>query len=127
MKGQPARGPSAGVDGTHALLEPDSKEQRTYLTIRIVEHLARFGHPHEDGAGRPEATQKGMAQSLSTSQGAISWILIRLLAAQAVRSQLRHVPGVSRRVRVYALTRRGELLAQEIDSKTATEPPPAHS
>ncbi len=77
------------------------------------------------GPGRPEATQNGMAQSLSTSQGAISWILTRLLAAGAVRSQLSHVSGLGRRVRVYALTRRGELLAQEINSKTATETPTA--
>jgi hypothetical protein len=125
VTGQPARGPAAGVDEKSALPEPDSREQRTYLTIRIIEHLARFGNTREDGTGRPEATQKGMAQSLSTSQGAISWILTRLLAAEAVHSQLSHVPGVGRRVRVYALTRRGELLSQEIETKTATHPPRA--
>ncbi len=113
----------AGPDEMRGLPEPDSKEQRTILTIRIIEHLARFGNPREDGAGRPEATQKGIAQSLSTSQGAVSWILIRLLAAEAIRSQLSHVPGVGRRVRVYALTRRGELLSQEIETKTVAQPP----
>jgi hypothetical protein len=120
---QPARGSTAGVDDARTLPEPDSKAQRTFLTIRIIEHLARFGIPREDGAGRPEATQRGMARSLATSQGAVSWILTRLLAAEAVRSQLSHVPGVGRRVRVYALTRRGELLTQEIAAKSVTEPP----
>jgi DNA-binding MarR family transcriptional regulator len=120
--GRPARTSVAGTNRSTVGLESNSKDQRTYLTIRVLCHLARFGRPHDNGLGRVEATQRGMANCLSTSQGAISWILTRLVAAQAVQSQVNHVHGVDRRVRVYSLTRRGELLSQEIESKAPTKP-----
>ena len=55
-----------------------------------------------------------MARGLSATQGAVSKVLRRLTAADVVRPQRRHVPGRSRRVKVYLLTFRGDELVREI-------------
>lgn len=114
------RGATRGTDPGVGASSDGSKQARvettTQLTIRVVHQLAVFGHPREDGIGRREATQAGIADSLSTSQGAVSWILSRLRAAGVVRYEVGHVPGGGRRVRVYTLTRAGEILEQEIEA-----------
>jgi DNA-binding MarR family transcriptional regulator len=121
VNGQSARGSTAGAKNLQPTTQVDSKAQQTRLAIRIVLHLTRFGLPREDGYGRPEATQDGIAREMSTTQGAVSKILVRLSAAEAVRSEHRHVIGFGRRVRVYSLTRRGELLAEELGAIVAPD------
>jgi DNA-binding MarR family transcriptional regulator len=90
----------------------------------LVVHLARVGQLASDDVARFESTQAGIAASLATTQGAVSKILARLRAAEVVRRERRHVRGQPRRMKVYFLTRRGEILAAEIREKLG---PPGQS
>lgn len=92
-------------------------DEQTQLSLRIVAHLARVGPPDENGVGRPGSTQEGMAETLAVTQGAVSKVLQKLLAVDLVRRELHHVPGRVRRVEVYALTRRGELMLEEMRAR----------
>ncbi len=93
MNGPPAGGSAAGTARPRPELDPSTAPQQTRLAIQLVFHLSRYGTPREDGSGRPEATQEGISQALATTQSAVSKILTRLAAAQALRSVHRHVEG----------------------------------
>jgi DNA-binding MarR family transcriptional regulator len=92
------------------------------LSLRIVLHLSDLGPLPSDGVARPGATQQGMARELCSTQSAVSKILARLTAAEVVRRERRHVRGENRRVLVYSLTVRGDLLANEIQAKLGIGP-----
>jgi DNA-binding MarR family transcriptional regulator len=125
VSGPPAGGVAAGpVPGRRTPDPgPTPPSEQTRLAIRLVLHLARYGTPREDGSGKPEATQEGISMALSTTQGAVSKILSRLAAAGALRYEHRRVEARGRRVRVYGLTRRGELLAAEVRQSLEPRPP----
>jgi len=84
------------------------------LSERIVVVLAREGRLGEESPLRPVRTQAGLVESLGSNQSAVSKVLRRLVAAELLSVERRHVPGRSQRLKVYALTRRGELLAREV-------------
>ena len=96
---------------------PASASETITLSRRIVVHLFGLGRAGVDAPGRPEATQQGICAALSAEQSAVSKVLRRLVAAEVVEVARRHVRGRDRRVYVYALTRRGELLAHELRSR----------
>jgi len=100
-----------------------TKDDQIRLSIRVVTHLDRVGVPGADGVGRPEATQQGIAQSLSVTQGAVSKVLRRLVAAEVVRVERHHVRGLNRRVRIYFLSRTGEALARKIHGQFVSTRP----
>lgn len=102
---------------------PDSFEERVRLSIRVVVLLDRWGPAGHNGSARREMTQQGLAETLSVTQGALSKVLSRLLAADVVVADRRHVKGVDRRVRVYSLTRDGEAMAREIRERFGLPPP----
>jgi DNA-binding MarR family transcriptional regulator len=84
------------------------------LSESIVIALAREGRLGDDSPVRSARTQAGLASALSSNQSAVSKVLRRLVAAELLTEQRRHVQGRSQRLKVYALTRRGELLAREV-------------
>lgn len=98
---------------------PPPMDDQTQLSIRIVAHLARVGPPSESGLVRQESTQQGMAVALAVTQGAVSKVLEKLVAVELVRREQLHVPGRVRRVRVYSLTRRGEVLLEEMRARVS--------
>lgn len=104
------------------------REEHVRLALRVVVHLHQVGPPGPDGEARPESTQEGVALALSVTQGAVSKVLTRLVAADAVGRERRHVRGRDRRVRVYYLLPRGEALARQIEQRfgfvPAANPPP---
>ena len=101
---------------------PNSKDAAVRLSLRLVVQLSRWGPPADGGVARPESTQQGLAQDLSATQGAVSKVLARLVAAEMVRPERRHVRGVDRRVRAYYLTARGEALAREVRERFGLPP-----
>jgi DNA-binding MarR family transcriptional regulator len=100
---------------------PGPAGDRVRLSLRIVIHLAQVGPLASDEVAKAGSAQAGIAESLATTQGAVSKILARLVAAGVIRRERRHVRGQSRRVRVYFLTQRGEALAAEIREKLGLE------
>lgn len=94
---------------------PTERREQVRLSLRIVIHLFWFGPQRPDDIAQPGATQQGLADALGATQGAVSKVLRRLVAANVVRSDRRHVRGRDRRVRAYSLSPRGEALARQID------------
>ena len=84
------------------------------LSERILVQLAREGRMDTDSPASRGHTQGGLVEALSSNQSAVSKVLRRLVAAGVVGEERRHVRGVNQRMKVYALTRRGELLAREV-------------
>ena len=99
-----------------AFVPSDRRMDQVRLSLRMMRHLAVMGRPTGDGHAQLESTQKGIAVSLGVTQGAVSKVLRRLLAADVVLRERRRVHGLTRRVRAYYLTRRGEELAKELSS-----------
>lgn len=90
-----------------------SKSEQIRLALRVVVHLARTG-PLEPGVIAPQgSTQQGIATSLQVTQGAVSKVLRRLVAADVVRHERHHVNGEDRRMQAYSLTARGSTLARQ--------------
>jgi hypothetical protein len=86
---------------------PEPGLEQARLALRLVVHLAHVGPPPPDDTVSPESTQQGMASRLGATQGAISKVLRRLVAADVVRHARHHVRGQNRRMRAYFLTPRG--------------------
>ena len=84
------------------------------LSERVLVQLAREGRLDPDAPVRPGRTQAGLAEAVESNRNAVSKVLRRLVAAGVVSEERRHVSGLSQRVKVYDLTRRGELLAREV-------------
>lgn len=137
-----ANGPSGGTDGgwpglppPRALLPASDKPwvgpdpalhapppgEQLRLSRRIVLHLFFLGRFGPDEVAPAGATQGGIGAALHAEQSAVSKVLRRLLAAGVVEVSRRHVKGRDRRMNVYSLTRRGELLAHELRARIPLE------
>jgi len=103
---------------------PPWRQATVRLSLRIVVQLDRWRPPSDGGPARWESTQQGLAERLSATQGAVSKVLSRLVAAEVVYEGLRHVHGRDQRVRVYYLTAQGEALAREIEQRFGLPAPP---
>jgi len=84
------------------------------MSERIVLALAREGRLGEDSPVRTARTQAGLAEALGSNQSAVSKVLRRLVVAELLTEERRHVQGRNQRLKVYALTRRGEQLARDL-------------
>lgn len=84
------------------------------MSERIIIALAREGRLGDDSRVRPTRTQAGLAEALGSNQSAVSKVLRRLVAAEVLTEERRHVEGRNQRLKVYALTRRGEQIAREV-------------
>ncbi len=84
------------------------------VSQRIVLHLASLGTLGHDEIAPVGFTQIGMSEVLGVRQNALTNVLRRLVAANVVAEDVRHVRGQPRRLKVYRLTSRGELLARDL-------------
>ena len=108
----PASAPTAPASPPRSVLR---------LSQRIVVHLAGQGTLGPYDVAPAPLTQAGMASALGVRQNALTNVLRRLVAAGVVAEDVRHVSGQPRRLKVYHLTPRGELLARELRHR----PPPS--
>jgi PKD repeat protein/DNA-binding MarR family transcriptional regulator len=105
---------------TPELARPDAstvtrpKVEGLRVSQRIVLHLGRQGALHDYDVATIGYTQAGMAAALGVRQNALTNVLTRLMAAEILRVELRHVSGQPRRLKVYSLTGRGEALARDL-------------
>jgi DNA-binding MarR family transcriptional regulator len=115
--------PATAVQTTEGGPSPDMVR----LSERIVIELARVGRLSTDLPARPERTQQGLAGLLGSNQSAVAKVLRRLVAAGILLEDRRHVAGDGRRLKVYSLTRSGELLAREVATRYRVSLLPAPS
>lgn len=88
------------------------------LSNRVLVLLSGEGTLSPNELPGPRRTQAGIAQALGTQQNVISKVVNRLEAAGVISSQTRHVRGQSRRMKVYVLTARGEMVARELRGRS---------
>lgn len=89
------------------------------VSEEVVGHLRSLGHLTAEDLADPLRTQPGMVARLEVPQNVLSPVLRRLIDAGVVRAELRHVRSRTRRLKVYALTDRGEALARELRLRRA--------
>ena len=117
--------PPAADTATVTSSEPSgANAEQVRLALRVILHLSRVGRPWPDDIARPESTQRGVAESLHATQGAISKVLHRLSAVDVVGHSRRHVQGQDRRVHTYYVTVKGEELAKRYRAKYGDALPP---
>jgi hypothetical protein len=115
----PSPVPPTGPEGLPAALHRtgasfDIPTEALRLSQRVIVHLAQQGALPDEAVATEAFTQGGMATALGVPQNRLSNVLRRLRDAGALREDVRHVSGRSRRMKVYRLTPLGERLAQDL-------------
>jgi hypothetical protein len=111
--------PAAAPPGSDA--SEASAESRT-LADRILVHLHRQGRLGPDELAPTSVTQAGLADVLGRPQSAFARTLQRLESTGLVSTEVRHVRGASRRLKVYRLTPTGEAKALEVRRRSGSDP-----
>lgn len=88
------------------------------LSMRIVLHLSSLGALGPHDVAPAGFTQAGMAAALGAKQNSLATVLKRLELAGVLTTDVRHIRGGARRMKVYRLTHRGEALARDLRSRT---------
>ncbi len=91
--------------------------EQVRLSERVILHLARLGRIDPEAPAAPTRTQQGLVAATGGSQSAVSKVLRQMVASGMVEEERRHIAGVSHRMKAYALSRRGELLAREVAAR----------
>ena len=115
-------GPSSPEEMADATSSRAGVEDTQSLSERILVHLYWYGRTTLDGVAREDASQAGMARRLGVGQNSLSKALRRLVDAGALKVELQHVPGASRRLKTYSLTARGEAVARRIRADVERRP-----
>ena len=84
-------------------------------------HLGGLPRFHHEEVPDPSRTQAGIAAALGTSQGAISNVLRRLVDGGALQVERMRVRHRYRRLKVYWMTRLGEVLLHRIRESARTD------
>ncbi|HYK93129.1 MAG TPA: MarR family winged helix-turn-helix transcriptional regulator [Thermoplasmata archaeon] len=106
-------GPALGAPGSPGF-DSIPASDLVRLSMRVLVHLSYQPSLRWDDTPGDGGTQLGISRELAVTQGAVSKVLERLVAASQVRYERGHVIGQRRRQRVYRLTQTGELLAHRI-------------
>lgn len=96
------------------LLSSVGVSERARLAGRVILHLRSHHSESDDRIADAALTQRGITEALSVTTGAVSKVLVLLVAADVLRESRSHVAGESRRVKTYGLTPRGILLADRL-------------
>jgi len=99
------------------------------VSDQLIARLGRLGALSREDVATIERTQRGLAEELGIGLNVVSRVLSRLVAAEVVEVQTRHVAGQSKRMKAYELTPSGARMAQELRRreyrdarKTASDP-----
>ncbi len=129
LPGAPA-GPTSpvvgGSIGLGAVAAVGPSDRNGSLSDRILVHLQRQGRLGPDELASTTVTQAGLSDALGRPQSAFARSLQRLESSGLVFTELRHVKGARRRLKVYRLTSLGEQRATELRTRPAGDAgPPA--
>lgn len=118
--------PSVGPPGP-ALAPPGSTPppeagEALRTSQRLLVHLAGQGTLGPYDVAPPALTQGGMSTALGVRQNALTNVLRRLTDAGLIEAEVRHVHGQPRRLKVYRLTPRGQILARELRQRRPPRP-----
>jgi DNA-binding transcriptional ArsR family regulator len=81
---------------------------------RLLVHLATQGTLGPYDVAPAGMTQAGIGTAIGVRQNALTNVLRRLADAGLIEADVRHVQGQPRRLKVYRLTPRGQILAREL-------------
>ncbi|MGI0052938.1 MAG: hypothetical protein ACREC5_08330, partial [Thermoplasmata archaeon] len=93
---------------------PAPKLRGPSLSQRVVLHLGHQPRLSPQDIATTAYTQAGMGELLEAPQSALSNVLRRLQFSGILRLDVDHVQGAARRLNVYRLTPKGELLAERL-------------
>jgi DNA-binding MarR family transcriptional regulator len=123
LEGIPAQAPISPLQAPPIVWSPPERAAQAStgeasagigLAARVILHLARLGRLGPDDLAKVGSTQQGIAAALQVSQGSLVRVLQRLVAGEMVSVERRHVARISRRLKVYTLTGRGESAARDL-------------
>lgn len=135
---EPARASNAApsVQPADATAAVPTNGGQVRISQRVVFHIAAQGRIGPDEVAPRPLSQAGIGEALQVSQGALTGVLRRLVAAGVLEEKRQHVRGIDRRVKVYRLTPSGQQLYRELRRGTPptdvtiripTRPRPARS
>lgn len=108
----PERPPAlAGPSGPGA---PRGSGEALHTSQRLLIHLAGQGTMGPYDVAPVGVTQAGIGAALGVRQNSLTNVLRRLTDAGLIETEVRHVVGQPRRLKVYRLTPRGQILAREL-------------
>ena len=125
----PAAAPPAPPSSTEAALLDSGAAADPHLTVRngsrgsgdalrtsqrLLVHLAGQGTLGPYDVAPLAVTQAGIGAALGVRQNSLTNVLRRLTDAGLIETDVRHVQGQPRRLKVYRLTPRGQILAREL-------------
>ncbi|MCI4324343.1 MAG: PKD domain-containing protein [Thermoplasmata archaeon] len=118
----PMLAPAAPVSPSPELGVPRSSPSTEVIRVsqRIVLHLAAQGALRPDDVARVGFSQAGIQAAVGVSRSSASNALRRLESSGILQSEVRHVEGGTRRLRVYILTDRGWTLSRELRSRLSS-------
>jgi DNA-binding MarR family transcriptional regulator len=116
----------AGADtmGRPGAVASDPSDEELRVSARVIVHLSRQPRLGGSDHGIESLTQEGMAGALGTTPASVSHAVGRLQSGGLLVARRAHVPGRSRRVRVYELTPEGEEIARRIVERMARHASP---
>lgn len=115
--------PSPAFEAETVSSVSSERRERRRSSELVVLHLARLGPLRSDVVSEGERSQAGIGEALGLAQNIVSPVLRRLVQAGILESQLRHVSGQRRRLKVYSLTAVGESLARDFRRRGLSPPP----
>jgi DNA-binding MarR family transcriptional regulator len=95
------------------VVEPDDSP----VSDRLLRQLYGLGRPQPEGPIPVGFSQEGLASALQKPQGGIARALQRLEESGLIVSEVAHVQGRRRRVKVYRLTPRGESAVRRLPGR----------
>jgi hypothetical protein len=110
----PHASPKASVAPSPLLPKAGPLPLALRLSQRVIVHLGGHGAVGPYEPAPQEATQAGIAAALGVRQSNVANALGRLVQGGLVAEAVRHVQGQPRRLKVYQLTPKGQMLSREL-------------
>ncbi len=109
--------PTAGGEPPSVVTGANGATRPVTLSQRVLVHLASQGVLGYNDIAPRSFTQAGIAGGIGVRQNVLTTVLKRMEGNGLLTSEVSHVKGEFRRLKVYRLTPKGEILAREYRGK----------